>query len=376
MKDILIAQQGARFEKLAGAQRRAIHEASVRLLENVGMDVHHERARALLASAGAVLEGDRVRVSRKLVDHALALAPSKFTLHSREGEPVMPVGGTNVFFGTGSETPYVLDHRTGERRHGALTDVVEGVRVLDALPNIDFIASLFVPWELDPTASYLRQFEVMLRNTTKPLQFLSPSVEDVRAMVEMLEVVVGGADELRERPRAFCHINITHPYRHEFDEVEKLMLLAEKGVPTTYCPVVFRGSNGPITQAGAMAVAGAGELFGLVLAQLVREGTPIALPGGTADKLDMRSMVDVYSAPEKRVAFTEMAAFRGVPHFGLGGASDSKLVDEQSAAEAALTLLAEALAGSNLIHDVGYMESGMSNSLAQIVVCDEIIGWI
>ena len=100
------------------------------------------------------------------------------------------------------------------------------------------------------------------------------------------------------------------------------------------------------------------------------------MAGGTADKLDMRSMINVYSAPENRVGFTEMARFYGIPHFGLAGASESKLVDEQSAAEAALSLLVEALAGSNLIHDVGYMESGMSNSLAQIVILDEVIGWI
>ncbi|MHB0980673.1 MAG: trimethylamine methyltransferase family protein [Thermoleophilia bacterium] len=376
MKDLLIGQRGVRLQKLAPEQCEAIHGASCRLLETVGVEAHHERAREILAQAGASVDGTRVRVPRTLVDWALSVAPKTFILHTRGGEPVMPVGGTNVFFGNGSETPNVLDHRTGERRHGTLADVAEGVRVVDALPNIDFVMSLFVPWELDPREAYVQQFKAMLRNSTKPFLFLSPSGADIRAMVEMLEAAVGGADELREKPRGLCYINVTHPFRHEFEDLDKLIFLAEKRVPYTYNPAALRGASGPITQAGCMAVGNAGELFGLVLAQLVSEGCPATMSGGTADKLDMRSMIDVYSAPENRVGFTEMARHYDIPHFGLAGGSDSKLVDEQSAVEAALTMLVEALAGSNLIHDVGYMESGMSNSLAQIVICDEIIGWI
>lgn len=376
MKDILVGQRGVRFQKLTPEQCRAIHNASVRVLQSVGVEVHHERALDILRKAGAAVEGTRARVPREMVDWALQVSPNGFTLYSRDGEPVMPVTGTNVFFGNGSETPNILDHRTGERRPGTLADVAEGARVVDALPNIDFLMSLFVPWDLAPQVAYLQQFAAMLRNSTKPTFFLSPSSEDIRAMVAMLEVVAGGERALREKPRGLCYINVTHPFRHEFADVEKLMFVADKGVPFTYNPTVLRGASGPITQAGAMAVANVGELFGLVLSQLVNEGCPAALSGGTADKLDMRSMIDVYSAPENRVAFAEMARFYNKPHFGLGGGSDSKLVDEQSAAEASLSLFAEALAGSNLVHDVGYMESGMSNSLAQIVICDEVIGWI
>ena len=376
MKDVLVAQQGVRFQKLTPADCAAIHTASLRLLARVGVEVHHERARKVLEAAGATVDGTRVRLPEELVVWALSVVPDSFTLHSRDGEPVMPVGGQNVFFGVGSETPNILDHRTGLRRSGTLDDVREGALVVDALPNIDFLMSLFLPWDLAPEVATLQQFRTMLTYSVKPTLFLSPNVADIPMMVAMLEAVAGGADALREKPRGLCHINVTHPFRHEADEVEKLMLLAERAVPHAYSPVVFRGANGPMTQAGAMAVAGVGELLGLVLSQLVREGCPIAQAGGTAEKLDMRTMVGIYSSPEKRAGFAEMAHFRGVPHFGLGGASDSKVVDEQAVAEASLSLLVEALAGSNLIHDVGYMESGMSNSLVQIVILNEVIGWI
>lgn len=372
----LVGQQGVRFQKLTPEQCARIHEASLHLLERVGCEVHHERARDILAAGGARVEGSRVRVGRDLVEWALKVSPAGFTLHDRGGAPVMPVTQTNVFFGVGSETPHILDHRTGERRQPCLADVAEGIRVVDALPNLDFIMSLFLPWELDPSVAYLHQFRAMLENSTKPCFFLSPNLADIRRMTAMLETVAGGEEALREKPRGLCYINVTHPFRHEPDEVEKLLFCAEKRVPFTYNPTVLRGASSPITPAAAIAVGNAGELLGLVLSQLVSEGCPVALSGGTQDKLDMRTMIDVYSAPENRVAFAEMARFYGRPHFGLGGASDSKLVDEQSVAEATLTLFAEALAGSSLIHDVGYMESGMSNSLVQLVICDEVIGWV
>jgi len=365
-----------RLEKLTREQCRTIHEASLRLLETVGIEAGHPQAREILAGAGAVVEGTRVRVSRSLVEWALGVTPNSFTLHSRDGEPVMEVGGDNVYFGVGPGTLAILDHRSGERRPSTLADTAEGSRVVDALPNIDYLMSLFTPLDIDQRLAYVHEFKAMLRNCTKPCIFLSHAAEDMRSMVAMLEVVAGGAEELRHKPRGLGYANITHPFRHEYEDLERLIFLAEKGIPLTYVPLTMAGVSGPITRAGATAAANAGELFGLVVAQLVNEGCPVALAGGASAKLDMRSMVTIFSAPENRVASTQMARFYDIPNFGLAGASDSKLVDEQAAAEAALTMLVEALAGSNLIHDVGYMESGGSNSLAQIVIGDEIIGWI
>ena len=376
MRHPLVGQRGVRFHKLTQEQCGAIHAASCRILETVGVEAYHDRAREIMVAAGARAEGTRVCLPRDLVDWALEVTPKAFTLHSRDGEPVMSVEGTNVFFGVGPGTLAILDHRTGERRPPALADTAEGARLVDALPNIDFLMSLFTPLDVDQRLAYVHEFRAMLRNCTKPLVFLSHSATDIRAMVEMLEAVVGGDEELRRRPRGIGYANIGHPLRHEYEDLERLMFMAEKGIPSACVPLAIAGVNSPVTRAGATAVANAGELFGLVLAQLVNEGCPRALGGGQSAKLDMRSTVTVYSAPENRVAMTEMARFYGIPHFGIAGASESKMVDEQASAEASLTLLAEALAGSNLVHDVGYLDSGDLNSLAQIVTCDEIIGWI
>jgi trimethylamine--corrinoid protein Co-methyltransferase len=125
-----------------------------------------------------------------------------------------------------------------------------------------------------------------------------------------------------------------------------------------------------------MAMVNAGALAGLVLSQLKREGAPFILPGWGGEALDMRTMIGPYCAPDPRTMAMGLAHFYDIPAFGLAGASESKLVDAQAGAEAALTLVVETLVGANLIHDLGYLESGMTSSLAQLVICDEIVGWI
>jgi trimethylamine--corrinoid protein Co-methyltransferase len=163
--------------------------------------------------------------------------------------------------------------------------------------------------------------------------------------------------------------------RHNQDALQKLLFLAQKGLPATYTPVVLRGASGPVTAAGAIALANAGELAGLVIAQLKREGAPVILTGGVNDMLDMRTTVDCYSDPTNRVMLVELAHRYGLPIFGLTGCSDSKLPDEQAAAEAAFAILLEGLAGAQLAHDVGYLDSGMTDSIEQVVICDELISY-
>jgi trimethylamine--corrinoid protein Co-methyltransferase len=288
----------------------------------------------------------------------------------------MPLERNNVFYGPGSDCPNILDHRTGVRRRGTLQDIVDGIRLCDALPNLDFLMSICIASDQDQETADRHQMRAMLMNSTKPILFVTTEFEGCVDAVAMAEAVAGGEEALRSNPIAACYINVATPLRHNAEALQKLLFMAEKGLPTTYTPVVLRGINGPVTAAGALALANAGELAGLVLAQLKRQGTPVILSGGTNDMLDMRTLGDVYAAPENRVMCVEMAHYYGLPVFGLGGASDSKVPDEQAAAEAAFSLLLESLAGSHLVHDVGYLESGLCNSYEQIVICDELINFV
>jgi trimethylamine--corrinoid protein Co-methyltransferase len=236
--------------------------------------------------------------------------------------------------------------------------------------------SAILPSDVPPEAANRLQMRSMIENSTKPVMFVTNDFESCVDVVRAAEIVAGGAKEHESKPYSCCYINVTAPLRHNVDSLQKVLYLAEKGVPTTYTPMVLRGVSGPTTSAGAVALANAGELVGLVLAQLKREGAPIIHSGGYGDVFDMRTTTGAYTGPESYGVRTAMGAYYGLPNFGLGGSSDSKLPDEQAAVEASLTLLFETLGRATLVHDVGYMESGKCYSLEMMAICDEVIGYI
>jgi trimethylamine--corrinoid protein Co-methyltransferase len=187
---------------------------------------------------------------------------------------------------------------------------------------------------------------------------------------------VGGAEALRKKPLTACYINVTNAFQHNEEALQKLLYLSGKGLPATYIPVSLGGIAAPITVAGNMAIWHAGSMVGLVLSQLNRAGAPFITSGWGASALDMRTTVSPYTEPEKQFIAQELAHYLNLPMFSFGGFSDSKIVDQQAGIEAALTLMSNIMAGSHLVHDMGYLESGLTGSLVQLAICNELISWI
>jgi trimethylamine--corrinoid protein Co-methyltransferase len=366
------------FRRLNEAQLRDIHLATLEILERTGVRLEDERAVSILKKAGAtVTAGNLVRIPGYLVDWAIRTAPKSIPLYDRDASKRMTLQGHRSYFGPGSDCVHALDHRTGERRHGVLQDVVEGTRVCDALDNIDYVMSMFIPSDVPVPISDRLQIEAMLLNTTKPVVFVTHDLAGCRDGVEMAEIIVGGAETLRLNPLVCCFINFDAPLRHNREALQKLMFMAEKGLPCIYAgSLTTRGILTPVTMAATLALVNAGQLVGLVLAQLIREGTPVICCRTGGGGIDMRTMVPLYASPEARGFRADLAHYYGLPTFGLAGCSDAKALDEQAMAEVSMTLLVDTLAGANLVHDVGYLESGLTYSLELLVMCDEIIGWI
>ncbi len=376
-RPISTAARSPRYDRLPPAACARLHEASVSILERTGVRLHDAEAVARLHGAGARVGDDgRVFVPGSLVEWALSVAPRSITLHDRSGEPAIALEGDNVWFGPGSDCLNVLDHRTGGRRPAVLADVRDGIDLVDALPNMDFAMSMFLPTDADPAMADRRQMAVMLARTTKPLVVVTYDVEAMLDAIAMAEAVAGGAEALRERPTLALYVNVTRGLVHNDNSLRKLLILADRGLPAIWVPVTSGGTTGPVTTAGNMALNTAGVLVGVVLAQLVREGSPVIIPSFGGDALDLRTMVDPYAEPDHRGVAAALAHHYGLPMFSLAGGSDAKVVDGQAAAEAALTMLVDALGGGHLIHDSGYLESGRTGSLAQLAICDEIAAWI
>jgi trimethylamine--corrinoid protein Co-methyltransferase len=354
-----------------------MHEASVEILESIGVRLDLEEAVDMLKKAGAsVMDGSVVRVPSHLVEKALTTAPKQVILYDRQGNQAMPIGGYRCFYGPGSDCLNIIDHRTGKRRNPVLKDLEEGVRLCDSLENIDFVMSMVLPTDTDKTLADRYQMEAMLTFTTKPLIFVTYEMSGCQDAVQMAEAVAGGLDALRKKPMIACYINAISGVHHNKEALQKLLFLASKNLPALYIPASTAAITSPVTPAGSVAMDYAGVLVGLVLSQLKNEGAPVIVTGMPAGgTFDMRTMVTSYCEPERTIT-QAMSHFYDLPMFSIAGASESKVVDQQAAAEAALSLVVETLAGGNIIHDLGYLESGLTFSLVQLAICDEIVSWL
>jgi trimethylamine--corrinoid protein Co-methyltransferase len=371
-----LSTTSAHYARMGRQECEKIHAASLEILDRVGVDVHDEKARQLLVKAGGRADGIRIRLPEHMVETALALAPRRMTLYDRQGGVALRAWGYNTYYGGGSDCLNILDHRTGQRRRPTLQDVKDAVVVQDALPELEFAMSMFLPKDVDPRIYDRYQMEVLLKHTTKPIVFVTPDFEGCVAAVEMCEVVAGGAAALQQRPFAVCYINVTSGLIANAEALQKCMFLAEKGLPMLYIPLNAGGVNSPVTTAGCMASMNAGTLLGIVLAQLVRPGTPMAVPGWNGGPYNLKTMVGNYVLADEQGVPTEMGKHYNLPVFGLGGSTDSKVLDQQCGMEATISLMTALLHGANIVHDVGFMDSGLQGSLQLQVIANDTIAWL
>ena len=366
----------ARYSRMGHQECDRIHIGTLEILERTGVDVHDEKARKILVAGGAVADGIRIRIPENMVNRALALAPRRLTLYDRNKKPAIRAWGYNTYYGGGSDCLTVLDHRTGKRRTPVLEDVEAAVKVMDFLPEIDFVMSLLLPKDVDQRIYDRYQMEVMLNHTTKPIVFVSPDFEGCVAAVEMCEAVAGGAEAFRRYPFATCYINVTSGLVANEEALQKCIYLAEKGLPQLWIPLNAGGVNSPATTAGCMASMNAGILLGVVLSQLVREGSPIAVPGWNGGPYNLKTMVGNYVLADEQGVPTSMGKYYDLPVFGLGGSTDAKVLDHQAGMECTISLMTALLHGANIVHDVGFMDSGLQGSLQLQVMANETIGFL
>ena len=368
-------QETPAFRLLSKSQMDAIHDASMRILAGTGVRVYSDEAIALLRDAGAFVDGDLVKIPAHLLEWAVAAAPGNVTIYDRLGGEAMQLGRRRTYFGTGSDTPNTIDAHTGERRPATLADIENFARVCDALEYLDFVMCMGIASDKPPAVAEFHHFLAMLRNTTKPMVYTALDLDAAKRLLEMASAVAGGEEAFRQRPFAIMYIEPVSPLGFAPDVMQKLLFCAEHGIPCIFMSGMLCGGTGPITSAGSLALANAESLAGILIAQLKRRGTPVVSGGGILG-MDMRTAISSYSSPEfmmTMAALSELAEYYGLPAYGYAGCSDAKRFDEQSAADAAHWVMMAALSGSNLVHDVGFIESGMTSSLEQVVFTNEMI---
>ncbi len=360
-------------------QCETIHHASLEILRRTGVRVHHEEALRLLQDAGCPVEdGNLARIPPSLVEQALRSAPPVIALCSRGTDIArVPLAPGVTTFGPGSDCPYYLDPRTGERRPFTLADLEACARLADALPEIGFLMSMGIPRDFSGN-TYRRQYATLVENSLKPVVVVCNDGADCRAIAEAAAVVAGGMDRLRLNPTILVYAEPTTPLQHSRTATEKLLYMASEALPVVYSPAPMMGSTAPATLAAGLALGNAEVLSGLVIHQRTRAGAPF-LYGSGLHHMDMRTSISVYGAPEfqlARLAVAAMGRYYGLPTWGYAGHSDAIPFDEQAAVDAALSVQNALLCGMNLVHDVGYLEAGLITSPEMMVFTADMIGML
>lgn len=357
------------------SQLEQVHNATIEVLERTGMIVKHKEALALLKDAGCRVKGERVWVPGWLVEECIRLAPKRVAVANRLGKRVMPLEKNRVYYGTGSDLPFIVDLESGERRSTTKKDVVEASKVIDALPNYDFLMSYAIASDTDPVASDLHQFKAMAAHSSKPVIFTAHNPENTEAIIEMAAACAGGVEELRANPFIVLYSEPISPLVHTHDGVGKMFKCYKYDIPVVYTPGVLSGGTTPVTKAGCIVQMNAESLGGVVMSQLKKKGAPIIIGGG-ATPLDMKTTVTLYGAPETSMNYavmTQLAQFYGLPNFTEAGCVNAPLPDIQAGIEAAMSIMMAQLSGCNLVHDVGYLEGGKTGYLPFLALCDDII---
>jgi len=374
---------GGQYKPLSDKDIQEIHETSLKVLAEVGVEVNFPEARELFRDAGAeVDEASRiVRVNRDLVEELIQAAPSSVRLCGRDetGELDCEIGGDLVYMGTGGTALNVQDPGATDTRPSKLVDVMNMARLVDALDNIHFYMLNVYPNDLSVEEVDANRFGAALLWTRKHIMGGVYTLEGVRNVIKMAEFIAGSPQALRERPfisMVTCPIS---PFKLDKRYAELTIEAARNGIPVVVPAEPLCGATAPITLAGNIVVQNVDSLAGIMLTQLTSSGAP-TLYGCISSITDLRDMKYLSGAVEMglmNAASAQMAQFYQLPLYSTAGMSDSKVNDVQAGYESAITGLMVALAGGNLIHDAaGFLEFCMTASYDKLVIDNEIIGMV
>lgn len=371
---------GGQYKPLSPESVGRLHQVALDLLWEVGSQVNSAQAFEIFAAAGAKVDPEKrlVYIPKSMVEDAIASAPSSVLLAGRDPKHDLQLEGSRVYLGTGGTTPYVLDLED-KKRPSTTQDVADIARLVDALENVHFIVIPVYPNELPVEQVDINRFYASLSNCTKHIQGGMYTMQGVRDVIRMGEIIAGGADALRARPILSFIVCLISPLKMDDHYTNFLIDIARYGLPVTISVEPLSGATAPVTTAGHLAQWAAEALSGVTLVQLVNKGCPV-LPGYVGTIVDLRNMGYVSGAVEQGLLNAGVAQFGhcwNLPTYNTAGMSDSKALDVQTGYEGAMTSLMTALAGGNFIHDAaGLMEFAMVASYEKYVIDNEIIGMV
>ncbi|HYO41915.1 MAG TPA: trimethylamine methyltransferase family protein [Candidatus Limnocylindrales bacterium] len=366
-----------RFEILSPAGIGRIHDATLDVIERIGVRFPSTRAQAIWAEHGATVDRETgiVKAPAALIEKAMSTAPAAYTLGARDATLDLPLDGEHVYLGTDGCGIEVLDPWTLEVRRSALSDVGDIARVADALPEIAFHWVAVSAQDVPPEARSLEEVTAVWRNSTKHVQTESiVTAEEARVAIDMAAAIAGGSDALRAHPVLSLMQCTISPLAHDGGAIDAGLEAAAAGVPVGYMTMASCAFSGPATVAGSLVVGNAEVIAALALMQLAHPGSPVYYAAAQT-AMDLRSGAYTGGGPEDFLfgaVTNQLADFYKVPLSMGAYATGAKRSDWQAGLENGLSAFMASVTGSDMLLGAGLLHGSRIWSYEQMILDCEI----
>ena len=366
------------IEVLGAEAVELIHDGSMRILEDIGLQIVNDQARALMIEHGATVDKktDYVRMERALVMEKIATVPAEFTLHARNPQYNSVYGGNHINFTIVSSPPNSSDIEGG-RRPGNFEDYCRFLKLGQTFNVVATLSGYPVePVDLPVHTRHLDAYLAFITLTEKPWHAYSLGNGKVEDALEMI-CIARGIDKARllDEPSITTVVNTNSPLKVDKPMLDGAMLMARHGQPVVVTPFTLAGAMSPITLAGALAQQNAEALGVIALTQMVNPGAPV-MYGGFTSNVDMKSGSPAFGTPEyaKAVLAGGQLARRYRIPYRTSNVNASNCVDAQAAWESEMSLWSAVMAHGNMIkHSGGWLEGGLCASFEKLIIDMEMV---
>jgi trimethylamine---corrinoid protein Co-methyltransferase len=359
------------YDLLSGEEVAAVHKQAMTILQEIGVDFLHERARQIFSKAGMPVEGNRVRLEEAMVMELVAKTPPTFELQARNPARTVVLGGDNVVTAPVYGPPFITDLERG-RRGATIEDFNNFDKMAQAIDQIHCAGGTTVePEDLPLGTRHLDMLYSHIRWTDKPFMGSVISAENARDTIEMAAIVFGGRASIEKTPGVLSLINVNSPLRFDDRMLSALLDYSDAGQPVIVTPFLMAGAMSPMGLAGTVAQQTAEALAGIALVQLIRPGTP-SVYGSFLTNTDMQSGSPAFGTPESAMgilASAQMARHYNLPFRGGGALTSSKAPDAQAAYESMMCMWPTILGRVNFVlHAAGWLESALLASYEKFII--------
>lgn len=368
-------------ELITEEQVETIHQTSLEILSEIGIDMMHPEARQLLGDAGARVEPDspRVRFESDFIEEVIKTAPSEFTLHAPNPERNLHMGGNTVAFGAVSSAPNTSDE-FGGRRTGNHEDYRKFIRLGHTLNTLHFWGGYPVePIDIHASVRHLDAIFDMLTLSDRVIHAYSLGAERNRDGIEMIKIARQIDDETLERePSIMSVVNANSPLKYDTPMLQGIIEFSSRNQVIVVTPFTLAGAMAPVTVAGAVAQHNAEALAGIAFTQVVRPGAPV-IYGGFTSNVDMQSGAPAFGTPEymqTAMMTGQMTRRYGIPYRS-SNANAANALDAQAAYESVFSLWGAIMGGAHMVlHALGWMEGGLRASFEKMVLDADLCGML